>query len=284
MILELQRFLLAANEGSITKTAEKVFITQSALTQSIQRLEKELQMKLFSTQGKHLQLTEEGKALVVIGTKIIKLWTDAKHLNLQKNYSENYSIGIFDNAALKLSPYLKNAIISNQFKLELTIDSSTKLFSQLKLGVLDAAICVLSKRNILPKNIKLIQTFGEQLIPVSSKKFDSNIEKIPFIFYNKDSHTREQTDIIFKEKNINPTIFAESTSTTFMKELALLGSGVALLPKNYIKSELAQKTLIKHRFTFILKRDFGLFVNEESVLKKDHPIIKNLIKGLTKTT
>ncbi|MGI0060126.1 MAG: LysR family transcriptional regulator, partial [Nitrosotalea sp.] len=54
---DLRRFLLTARESSLTKTAEKLFLTQSALTQSIHRLEKQLKTKLFTHKGKHLYLT-----------------------------------------------------------------------------------------------------------------------------------------------------------------------------------------------------------------------------------
>src|ERR1700722_5881151 len=77
MIDELKRFLLVAQEGNLTRTAEKIFITQSALTQSIHRLEKDLQTKLFIQKGKQLQLTPDGKALITIGARTVLLWGDA---------------------------------------------------------------------------------------------------------------------------------------------------------------------------------------------------------------
>lgn len=282
MILELKRFLQTAQEGNITKTAEKIFITQSALTQSIQRLEKELSTKLFIQKGKSLELTVEGKYLTVVGTKILQLWENAKDPELRIQTTPNYSIGMFDNVALRLSPFLQKNMHTNEFRLELIIDSSSKLLSQLKLGILDAAICITNKKIYLPKNVKLLQTFDEELIPVSSTKFTNDITNVPFIFYNKDSFTRQQTDDVFSEKNISPFIFAESTSTTFMKELALLGSGVALLPKNFIKTELVNGTLIKQNMKIQWKREYGLYINELGGLNKNNKFIRQMVTALKK--
>lgn len=282
MILELQRFILAAQEGNITKSAEKIFITQSALTQSIQRLEKILGAKLFIQKGKYLELTTEGKTLVVIGNKILQLWENAKNPELRNSHIPSYSIGMFDNAALRLGSYLQRTINDKSFHLELTIDNSIKLLTQLNLGVLDIAICVVSKKYVLPKNTITVETFSEELIPVSSKKFSGKLKSIPFILFNKESYTREQTDVIFAEKKIPPNIFAESTSTTLMKELAILGSGVALLPKNTVRSELHQGILTRQHLPAKWKREYGVYISEQSTLTKHHPIVESILKELHK--
>lgn len=284
MILELHRFLQAAKEGNITRTAEKIFITQSALTQSIQRLEKVLGTKLFIQKGKQLQLTDDGKAIEIIAVKILSLWEKAKDRDSRIMNEQTVSLGLYDNAALRLGSFIQNTFSRNPFRLELTIEGSTTLFTKLTLGILDAAICVTNVKNMPSKNISLLATFSEDLIPVSSKKFSGTIQTIPFIFYNKHSHTREQTDSDFEKHKIIPLVFAESTSTTFMKELALLGSGVALLPENFVRTELSQGTLIKQKLPLEFKRKYGLYINNESTLTKHHPLIQELMKTLKETT
>jgi LysR family transcriptional activator of nhaA len=239
MILELQRFLLVAQNSNITKSAEKLFITQSALTQSIQRLEKALGTKLFFQKGKYLRLTDDGQAIAAIADRMLLLWENAKDPTLRKSHKQTFSIGMYDNAALRLGPYIRKTLSDNVWQLELTIEGSTSLMDKLTVGILDVAICVINPNSVLSKNVSLVQSFTEELIPVSAKKFSGKLESIPFIFYNKQSYTRKQTDSIFEKKNINPRIFAESTSTTFMKELARLGSGVALLPENFVLEEIA---------------------------------------------
>ena len=52
-----------------------------------------------------------------------------------------------------------------------------------------------------------------------------------------------QIDEIFNKHGTIPTIYAESTSVTFMRELAILGGGVALLPDNFVKEDLDQGRL-----------------------------------------
>jgi len=280
MIGELSRFIKTANTGNITKTAEKLFITQSALTQSIQRLEKELGTKLFSQKGKTLQLTPEGEAVVEIGTRIIDLWEKAKQVHDKQTIRPHYTIGTFDNAALKLGNYFQLQKQQNSLDLELIIQRSNKLISQLQFGILDIAICVIDKKNPISNDLLLLETFTEELIPVSAKIFKENIENIPFILYNKGSFSRQDIDDTFIKAGIAPKIFAESTSVSFMKELAILGSGVALLPENIIKAELKQKLLKKQKLPISWKREFGIFIAKDGRLQKDNQIIKELINHL----
>ncbi|HWY78774.1 MAG TPA: LysR family transcriptional regulator [Candidatus Sulfotelmatobacter sp.] len=280
MIEELKRFLLVAQEGNLTRIAEKIFISQSALTQTIHRLEKELQTKLFIQKGKQLQLTEDGKSLVIIGEKIIHLWANAHDPQIRKTQIPTYSIGMFDNVALRLGTFFQSHMQTEQYNLELLIDSTGKLLQQLQLGTLDAALCVLHTSYRLPNHLTLLQIYTEKLIPVSSKSFSGPLENIPFILYNKDSHTRAQIDDLFIQYGIRPTIYAESTSVTFMRELALLGSGVALLPENFIQQDLDQGHLKKQKMPIKWIRTYCLVVQKQ--YNFETPFVHNLQNALKK--
>lgn len=284
MIEELRRFILAVQEGNITKAAEKSFITQSALSQSIQRLEKALDTKLFVQKGKYLHATAEGIAVKTIGNKILELWENAKNPDVRRSIQQIYSIGMFDNAALLLGNYLQKHIHTDSFHLELIIDRTSTLRSQLQLGIIDVAICVVDKKYAPPKGTILLTSFVEQLIPVSSKKFTTDVSDIPFILYNKGSNTREQIDTVFTKAGFKPKLFAESTSVTFMKELALLGCGVALLPENFVRAELEQGTLVKQKLPFTWAREYGIYLPEHGKVTPGSPLMQGIITTLRKQT
>ncbi|MBU4098261.1 LysR family transcriptional regulator, partial [Patescibacteria group bacterium] len=114
MIKKLQSFILLANESNLTEVAKKIFITQSALTQSIDRLEKEIGAKLFIQKGKYLELTADGKALASIGTKILDLWEKAKDPKIRDVIKPTITIGMYDNAALRLAEFVQENIPSKQ--------------------------------------------------------------------------------------------------------------------------------------------------------------------------
>jgi DNA-binding transcriptional LysR family regulator len=60
---QLYYFKETAERGSINKAAEALLMTQPNLSRSLQKLEEELGLKLFSRDNKGIQLTEEGQQL-----------------------------------------------------------------------------------------------------------------------------------------------------------------------------------------------------------------------------
>ncbi|MDP2649755.1 MAG: LysR family transcriptional regulator [bacterium] len=280
MIIELQRFIFVIEEGSFTRASKKLFLTQPALSLSILRLEKEIGVKLFKRSGKTFVLTKSGQGIYQIAIQILKLWDRIKEnpSNLGGKIPL-YSIGLYDNAALKLSKYFKQSFLKKDFSFEITIDGSRNLLQGIQNGIFDICICILSP-DFYFKNALLIKTFSENLLPVSSKKFNKSFSNIPFILYNKGSATRDSIDKVFLKNTIKPKILVESTNPGFMKELALWGCGVALLPKNFVKRELDQKKLIAQKFPFLFQREVGIYLNKDSVIKKDDLIIQRIIANL----
>ena len=63
--LELYRvFLEVAKQGNISAAAQNLFISQSAVSQSVKQLEEQLQVRLFSRSTRGVSLTSEGKLLL----------------------------------------------------------------------------------------------------------------------------------------------------------------------------------------------------------------------------
>ena len=62
-ITQLKYFYTLAQNQHVTRTAEQLHIAQPSLTQSIRRLEKELDVKLFKNSGRNIILTDCGKYL-----------------------------------------------------------------------------------------------------------------------------------------------------------------------------------------------------------------------------
>lgn len=74
----LQAFLAVADTGSFSAAAERVFLTQPAISKRIAALERELNARLFDRLGRQVQLTEAGRALVARARVIVNELTDAR--------------------------------------------------------------------------------------------------------------------------------------------------------------------------------------------------------------
>jgi LysR family transcriptional regulator, regulator for metE and metH len=69
-IQQLNLVAMVAHEASVTKAAEKLFLTQPAISHQIKELERMLGVNVFDRVGKKLILTEAGRALVQAHTRI----------------------------------------------------------------------------------------------------------------------------------------------------------------------------------------------------------------------
>ncbi len=68
---ELKVFLAAAEEHSFSRAAERLHLSQSAISQNIQALERDFGVELFTRQGRSVRLTEAGQALLPLAIEVI---------------------------------------------------------------------------------------------------------------------------------------------------------------------------------------------------------------------
>lgn len=62
-IQQLTYFVAIAEQGSINRAAEKLFVTHPNLSKAISNLENELKVRIFNRTNKGVALTDEGKKL-----------------------------------------------------------------------------------------------------------------------------------------------------------------------------------------------------------------------------
>src|SRR6202795_3456255 len=75
---QLEVFLAVAREGRFSRAAEKLYRTQSAVSQSIRKLEEEVGEPLFDRSSRDGQLTDAGQVLRDYAEKLINLRADAE--------------------------------------------------------------------------------------------------------------------------------------------------------------------------------------------------------------
>ena len=69
---QLEIFVAAARLGSVTKAAEKLFLTQAAVSMSISEMERLLDNKLFDRVGRKVLLNEYGRGIFPRAVELIK--------------------------------------------------------------------------------------------------------------------------------------------------------------------------------------------------------------------
>lgn len=70
----LRSFVAVAEEGSVTRAAERLFVSQPALTKQIKQLEDQLGLRLFTRSRTGMALTEPGRALAMRVPALLAEW------------------------------------------------------------------------------------------------------------------------------------------------------------------------------------------------------------------
>ena len=131
-------------QGSFSTAAQKLGITQPALSLQIQKLEEELDFKLLDRTKRPLQFTAEGKYFYHKSIEILKMVDQLKQtsLELSEEVKGNLQVGIIPT----LAPYLVPLFVSElnksypNLQIDITELKTEEIISKLKLGDLDCGI------------------------------------------------------------------------------------------------------------------------------------------------
>jgi DNA-binding transcriptional LysR family regulator len=144
MDIDLARtFLEIIRSGSFIATAERLHITQTAVTARVRSLETQLDCRLFVRNRAGARLTADGERFVAYATQLVQTWETARRdLPLPRGYDKLLSLGaevsLCNPLMLAWVQRLRQAMPDHALRNE--IASGTELQKKLDLGALDAAL------------------------------------------------------------------------------------------------------------------------------------------------
>lgn len=148
---QLRYFLAIANAKSYSAAAQYLYVTQPTLTWNIQKLEEELDTRLFYQTTRGIELTESGNILLEYGEKVL---TDIdemlEHIKLKgDNHKKTLKVGI---TALFVIQYMQQIVnfISTNSEIELTLIQHGSVVLQRMLASKEIDIGLLSFPNYEP--------------------------------------------------------------------------------------------------------------------------------------
>ncbi len=162
-IRQLRYFVLAAKHLNFTAAAQECFIVQSAMSQQIALLEKELQVRLFERHSRALSLTPAGEVLFQEAQTILQQIDTSVALvkNASKGYSQTLHIGCHGDLMRKQFPGILRKLRKEMPKVKVSLmhDVTENLLLWLKEGEIDCMICIFTPE-ISRKNWLAYSVFG----------------------------------------------------------------------------------------------------------------------------
>ena len=233
-LTQLRYFLKVAELEHITRASEELHIAQPALTQTIHRLESELEIPLFVNKGRNIFLTEYGKyfykKLKPLLTEIYDLPEQLQSLALKENSTIHLNV-------LAASNLITRAIIEYQ-KLDKKIRFQVNQKEQNELN----DICITTKLFYQKSEIEheSISVYTENIylaVPNIKKYQDRDsisLEEVRdenFISLSGAKQLRTICDKYCKSVGITPNIVFESDSSTAVKNMIAANIGIGFWPE-----------------------------------------------------
>ncbi|MGB3367862.1 MAG: LysR substrate-binding domain-containing protein [Acidaminobacteraceae bacterium] len=234
-------FYYAAKELNYTKAAEKLYVSQSSVSQSIKSLEKALKTKLFFRKGKNMELTNEGKLLFTYVNQSINLLIQGEKAIgdlISLSYGE-IKIGISDTLSrYYLISYLRKFhTMYPSVKIKINNRPSSVTSKLVIDGELDFGIVNINPNTDYSK-LSVIKLTKVNAVIIASKELIADVDKTyklseiltyPLISLEKNSTTRKIFENFFSENNYRFEPEMEFGSIDNIIEMVKLGVGIGFI-------------------------------------------------------
>lgn len=235
-------FYFVAISLSFSEASKQLYISQSAVSQSIKVLEKKLNQSLFIRSTKRVQLTPEGEILlrhIEPAMNLIKRG-EAQILDANTLGGGQLRIGASDTICRYfLVPYLNR--FHKEFPnvhIKVTNQTSIKCVDLLESGQVDLIVTNFPNSQLHNTNqIKVIKDFNDVFI-ASRKYFNLDNKKVtlhelqthPILMLDRNSTTSEFVHHIFQQHQLDLVPEIELGSNDLLIDLARIGLGIAFIP------------------------------------------------------
>ena len=272
-------FVLVADEKSITKASEKLYISQPAVSKQIKKIESELNTILFNR--KNMELTKNGKKLY---NELKPIFSELERIEHSFETKRKIRLGTYNTLMSKL---LSSSILEYYKKnkhTDVIFENSNieKMFEKLENSELDLVIVknANNDKNKLSSNIGYIKLGNLEDIFICNKALnfgkyndlkvlDNKILYIP----RNNSKALDKILEILKQEKINPII--KRVDSTTMVKLVQDSSNIGFITKEYINEELEQGKIKELKLNVnILKSEFGIYYIKDNRFKE----LTNLIR------
>lgn len=241
-----------AETGNMTRAAEKLYVSQSALSQQLKDIENKLQVDLFHRTRKKMMLTSTGRKLVKTAEYIVELLDDTE-LEIAKLVAGDrgeLKVGTHCIFCFKWLPWLMNEFRKQFPNVELEIgtshDPATEL-DQKKYNI------ILSAKSLSGNSYAQQALFQDQLVCIMDKHHplagQSYIQLGDFQDISIISHVGKRAskfyELQLRPKGIEPKRFMTVGQLQAIVELVISGVGVSIFPMWAVTSVLETGTLVQ---------------------------------------
>lgn len=280
----LYHFWAVAKQGNLTRAAQQLHVSQSALSTQIKQLEDQVGQALFVREGRRLALTETGRIARDYATRIFATGDELLATLRSGQGSEQQVLRIGASATLSRN-FQENFInpLMGRSDVELILSSGTlgELLTRLSAHTLDL---VLSNRRvhddggqgwrcrrIARQSVSLV---GPPRAADTTFRFPDDLDGMELVLPGADSEIRSAFDLLCEQFGIRYRLIASADDMAMLRLLARDTHAAAVMPSVVVRDELRDgrlqvycqlPNLYEYFFAISIKRHY------------QHPLLKTLL-------
>jgi LysR family transcriptional activator of nhaA len=252
----LRYFWAVAHEGSLTRAAERMNLSQSALSVQIQKLEHQMGHPLFERTGKKLLLTEAGQIALDYADTVIKAGDELVSTLRGRPLANRQVLRVGALTTLSRNfqlEFLRPLVGRPDVELIVRSGNIRDLLAQLEAHAIDVVLANSaaprdarsSLRNHL-LNEQPVSLVGHPRPDRPRFRFPDDLRTEPVLLPSLDSDIRVAFDRVLDTAGIRPIVLAEVDDMAMLRLLAREREGVTLVPPIVVRDELETGVLVEH--------------------------------------
>jgi LysR family transcriptional activator of nhaA len=248
-------FKTIAEEGSVSKAAERLRVGQPTLSAQLKQFEDTLGVQLFERQHKKLNLTEQGKVALDYAKSIFRMGSEMYEVlhDRLKPQRPSLHLGALDTVPKQVVLQLvKNAFKISPCQITLSEGKADELLRELASHRMDMIVTNflpvgadakgIYSRSIIKKNVAF---FGAPQFKALRKGFPKSISGEPLILPTYDSRLRQDLDHWAKLQEIELNVIIESQDISVKKLLAVNNMGLIAAATHTVTGQVLRGELVE---------------------------------------
>jgi len=266
----MKYFLLVAQERSISKGATKAHVSQSALSQMIQKFEEDVGLPLLERSNRGVSLTEAGEIVQKYASSIIQKY-DQMLENLQSIHHGQHKIHI--NGTHSMAAYSLPCLLYKlkkafpQFDYALEARDTEAILRDVREGLVDFGFVDINDRDnedlkFYPMGRERVVLIAQDSYPVPETITIDDLIRYEMVQCTSNKHAcdRLEEELVRVGKDIHSlNVIFNADSLSAVKSSVVKGFGMAFVPYESVKRELYEKS-IKIVAVDNLDMDYDIFL------------------------
>lgn len=271
----LRVFIVVAETLNMSHAANKLFIAQPSVSQTISELEHHYNIKLFERLTRKLYLTPQGEQLYLYATHILNSFDEMEATLKNISVNHHYKMGATITVGTCIMSNLQNYCKTHHpgLSLSLFVDNTHAIESLILLNKLDLAIV---EGTVHSKDIHTEAIIDDQLVlacsplhPLAHKKkiHLSECLGLAFICREKGSGTREIFESQCLKKGVEINEVWTCNNSEAIKNAIIQNIGVSVISKMLIEKEVIEKQIKMIEISDLdLRRHFSLIYHKNKFI------------------